>query len=195
MKGKFIVFEGPDGSGQTTQAELLKHFLTSRGRSAVLTKEPTKESEAGRKISDVLNHRLKLSPIEVQELFNADRKHHIENLITPSVNEGRYVISDRYFFSSIAYGPVGYDFESVHKDFPIPDLTFILKVSPEECIKRIESRGRPVQFYETQEKLKKVMANYEKIAGKFPNVYLINGEVSIEKVQEEILGKVKNILE
>lgn len=195
MKGKFVVLEGPDGSGQTTQAELLKHFLTKKGKSVVLTKEPTKESEAGRKLSDVLNHRLKLTPHEVQELFNEDRREHIKNLIIPSLNEGRFVISDRYFFSSMAYGPEDYDFEFVQRDFPIPDLTFILKVSPEECIRRIEFRGRPVQFYETQRKLKKVMANYEKIPEKFPNIYLINGEASIEEVHKEILDKVKNILE
>lgn len=193
-KGKFIVFEGPDGSGQTTQAETLRNYLQEKNIPVVLTKEPTKESEAGRKLSDVLNHRLEATPDEIQELFNEDRRHHIETLILPSLKEGRVVISDRYFFSSIAYGPEEYDHESVYRNFPLPDLTLILEISPEESIKRILKRGKPVQLYETQEKLKKVMENYHRIATQFPNVHLINAERSIEEIRKEVVELVSKIL-
>jgi len=194
MKGKFIVFEGPDGSGQTTQAEALRSYLQKKNIPVILTKEPTKESEAGRKLSDVLNHRIEVTPDEIQKLFNEDRKHHIETLILPSLGEGRIVISDRYFFSSIAYGPENYDHESVYKNFPLPDITFILGISPEGSVERILKRGKPAQLYETKEKLSKVMANYRILASKFENVHLINGERSIEVIYQEIVELVSKIL-
>jgi len=96
-KGKFIVFEGLDGSGQSTQAGLLKDFLLEKGYEVILTKEPTIESEAGRKIRKVLDKKLNLSPKELQELFAQDRKEHLENIIIPALKQGKMVISDRYF--------------------------------------------------------------------------------------------------
>ncbi|MEK7138420.1 MAG: dTMP kinase [Patescibacteria group bacterium] len=193
-KGKFIVFEGPDGSGQTTQAEVLRRYFQEKNIPVILTKEPTKETEAGRKLSDVLNHRIEATPNEIQELFNEDRKYHIETLILPSLNEGRIVISDRYFFSSIAYGPEDYDHESVYENFPLPDLTFILEISPEESIQRILKRGKPVQLYETKEKLSKVMVNYRNLASKFPNVHILDGERPAEVISQEIIELVSKIL-
>ncbi|MFH1841540.1 MAG: dTMP kinase, partial [Candidatus Nealsonbacteria bacterium] len=104
LKGKFIVFEGLDGSGQTTQANLLKDFLEEKGKEVVLTKEPTKNSEAGRRIREILDEKEKLDPIDLQRLFIQDRREHLDNLIIPSLKEGKTVISDRYFFSTIAFG-------------------------------------------------------------------------------------------
>ncbi|MEK9173437.1 MAG: dTMP kinase [Patescibacteria group bacterium] len=194
--GKFIVFEGPDGSGQTTQAELLKKYLENKNYQVVLTKQPTKESEASKKISDILNHRITATPEEFQQLFVDDRREHLEKLILPSLKDGKIVISDRYFFSSLAFGSLNCDLEwliGVNKNFPVPDKTLILDVSPEVCVERIISRGLPVQFFETKEKLGKVMENYKKIAPIFSNVHIINGERSIEAIHQEILEKIKSI--
>ncbi|MDO8574557.1 MAG: dTMP kinase [bacterium] len=195
--GKFIVFEGPDGAGQSTQTELLKKYLENRGYQVVLTKEPTKASEASQKISDILNHRGTATPEEFQQLFVDDRREHLEKLILPSFSEGKIVISDRYFFSSLAFGSLNCDLEwliSINREFPVPDATFILDVSPEVCIQRIIARGRPVQFFENLEKLGKVMENYKKIIPIFPNIYLINGERSIEIIHQEIVELVSKIL-
>ncbi len=196
-QGKFIVFEGPDGSGQSTQAELLKNHLQEKGKSVVLTKEPTKESEASHKISDALNKKISISPEKLQEFFVEDRRDHLSKTILPAIENGQFVISDRYFFSTLAFGSLNCDLQwliSINKDFLIPDATFILDVRPEVCVARIQNRGRNVQFFETEEKLKKVLENYKKIAPMFPNIHLINGERPIEIINQEIIELVSKIL-
>lgn len=195
--GKFIVFEGPDGSGQSTQAELLRTFLIKQGQSVILTKEPTKESQASQKISEILNNKINTDPKELQQLFTEDRREHLEKTIIPSLKNGSIVISDRYFFSTFAFGSLSCDFDwliSINREFPVPDATFFLEASPEVCIQRIINRGRPVQFFETKEKLEKVMANYKKISSMFPNIHLINGERPIEVINQEIIELVSKIL-
>jgi len=81
--GTFIVFEGLDGSGQSTQAELLRHYFEDNKDSVVLTKEPTEDSESGRMIRKVLTKEEKIEPDELQKLFVQDRKEHLNNLIIP----------------------------------------------------------------------------------------------------------------
>ena len=187
--GKFIVIEGLDGSGQSTQAFLLKDHL-----SAILTKEPTKDSLAGEKIKKILEKEETIGAFELQKLFADDRKEHLKNVIIPALEKGNTVISDRYFFSSFAYGiSEGLNLDSlieINKDFLLPDLTIIIKVAPELCLKRIEQRGSLVTLFEKTEKLKKVWAEYEKLANKFDNVYIIDGEKPIE----EVFSKVKSLV-
>jgi len=96
--GKFIVIEGLDGSGQSTQAEFLKKFLVKQGKKVLKTKEPTLSSKAGRNIKKILNKEKKGSPMELQKLFVKDRKVHLNEVIVPALKEGKVVISDRYFF-------------------------------------------------------------------------------------------------
>ena len=103
--GKFIVFEGLDGSGQSTQTELLRDFLIEKGYEVIQTKEPTQESKASQEIRETLDKKIKIKPMRLQELFTQDRKEHLDNLINPALKEGKMVISDRYFFppSLMAY--------------------------------------------------------------------------------------------
>jgi dTMP kinase len=197
-KGKFIVFEGLDGSGQSTQAGLLRDFLLEKGYEVVLTKEPTIESEAGRKIRKVLDKKLNLNPKELQELFAQDRKEHLENTIIPALKQGKIVISDRYFFSSFAFGTVdNLDLEwliEINNSFLFPDISFLLKVKPETCIERIEGRGLTKTLFEKKEKLEKTWETYKVLPGRFENVYLINGERSIDEIFKEIKEILSNKL-
>lgn len=192
--GKFIVFEGLDGSGQSTQAELLKNFLIEKGIDAILTKEPTKDSEAGKKIAKILAEKIKSEPTKLQELFAEDRKEHLEKLIIPNLKEGKFIISDRYAFSSFAFGASdGLDLDwliKINEEFLLPDLTFLIKVSPEICVGRIEKRGEPKKLFEKKEKLEKVWQAYTILPSKFPNILLIDGEKTIE----EVFSQVKEIL-
>lgn len=132
LKGKFIVFEGLDGSGQSTQAGLLKEFLSENGFNAILTKEPTLDSEAGKKIRKILNKEIKVSPSQLQELMVQDRREHLEKVIIPALEEGKIVISDRYFLSTFAFGVSdGLDLEwliEMNNQFLYPDIIFLLKV-------------------------------------------------------------------
>jgi len=190
--GKFIVIEGLDGSGQSTQTNLLNDFLIKKELKIVLTKEPTKDSEAGRKIREVLDKKEKMEPAQLQELFAQDRKEHLEKEIAPALKEGKIVISDRYFFSSFAYGAAsGADLDwlmKINNNFLLPDITFLLKVSPEVCIERIQKRNQDSErtLFEEKEKLAKVWNFYKIFPNRFENVVVINGEKSIEEVFEEI---------
>ena len=191
-KFRFIVFEGLDGSGQTTQAKLLKEFFLKKGLRSVLTKEPTLNSAAGQKIRKVLDKKIKLKPKELQKLFAQDRKEHLKKEIIPALKKGKIVISDRYFFSSFAFGGAqGLDLNwltKINKQFLMPDLIFILKVRPEICIKRIKKRGKPETLFEVKEKLQKVWRIYENCPDYFKqmDIRIINGEKTIKQVFQTI---------
>ncbi len=188
--GKFIVIEGLDGSGQSTQVALLKDFLIKQGFEVITTKEPTQDSEAGKKIKEILGKKIQSEPVQLQKLFAQDRLAHLENTITPALKQGKTVISDRYFFSSFAYGTAhGADLDELIKlneNFLYPDLTFLLRVRPEVCIERIEKRADPKTLFEKQERLEKVWQVYEKLSSRFENIKIIDGEKSIEQVFEQI---------
>jgi len=192
--GKFIVIEGLDGSGQSTQAELLRDFLAKKGYNVVLTKEPTRDSEAGRKIREILNKKSGILLEELQKLFAQDRKEHLENLVNPALKEGKIVISDRYFFSSFAYGAssgISLDWlTKINDNFLMPDLTFTLRVSPEVCMERIKKRGKDRTFFEEREKLEKVWQTYRLLPDRFENIYIIDGEKTIE----EVFSQIKNLI-
>lgn len=184
--GKFIVVEGLDGSGLSTQARLLRDFLVKKGYKVILTKEPTLDSEAGKKIRKILDKKFKVKPRQLQELFAKDRKEHLKNLIIPALKKGKIVISDRYFFSSFAYGKTqGLPLKwliKINSKFLLPDLIFLLRVSLKICLKRIHKRGNEKTVFEEKEKLAKVYQNYKRLTKKFKNVKLIDGEKSIKKV-------------
>lgn len=185
----FIVFEGLDGSGSTTQSRLLAEKLGKKGIPAFLTKEPTDNTPIGKMIREVLQHKWTVSPEGLQLLFTADRAEHIKNSIKPALKNQQVVISDRYIMSSIAYGGIDLDIawlESLNKGFIEPDITFLFKLEPEKCIKRIIGRGSEFELFEKTEKLEKIWSNYEKIRGKFKRVHVIDAEKSIEEISEEI---------
>ena len=192
--GKFIVFEGLDGSSQSTQASLLTDFLVEAGYQVVLTKEPTKDSEAGKKIRQILDEKIQEDTVELQKLFAQDRKEHLENIIIPALKQEKFVISDRYFFSSFCFGASdGVDLDwliKINDNFLLPDLSFILKVSPRICLERIGKRGIPQTLFEKEQKMKKVWETYKIMPEKIENVVIVNGERPIEEIHQEV----KNIV-
>jgi len=188
--GKFIVFEGPDGSGQSTQAGLLKEYFEKDGQKVLLTKEPTSWTRAGQKIRRILNEKEKISPLALQKLYIRDRAEHLKKEIIPALKQGKIVISDRYFFSTFAFGGLNAPIEKLIKlneKFIFPDLVFLLKVRAEVCMRRIEARGKGFQFFEKLEKLKRVLENYEKIAGKFDEIKILDGEKKINEIHRQIV--------
>lgn len=186
FSGKFIAFEGLDGSGLSTQAELLSKVLNEKGVETILTKEPTVDSEAGKKIKEVLTKKEKMKPDEFQNLFTTDRREHLDKIIMPALREGKWVVVDRYFFSSFAYGvsdDVSLDWLiRINDDFVLPDITFILKTNPELSMERIEKKGTKKTLYEKKEKLEKVWKTYEILPERFPNCVVLDGEKPIEEI-------------
>lgn len=196
--GKLIVIEGLDGSGKSAQVELLVNFLRQQGKEIVLTKEPTIDSDAGSRIKQVLKGEIEIEPLELQKLYVQDRKEHLENKIIPTLKEGKFVVSSRYAFSTFAYGySDGLDVDLLIKlndNFLLPDLTIIVDVLPENCIKRIENRGEQKEHFEKIEKLTKVNEFYQKLPTMFENVVMVNGEKPIKEVFEDIKKLVGKIL-
>ena len=187
--GKFIVFEGLDGSGQSTQANLTKEYLEKKGFKVFSTKEPTKNLSVSQEIKDVLEKKKEISAENLQKLFVKDRKEHLEKEILPALERGEMVISDRYFFSTFAFGTAdGLDLEwliQLNNEFLMPDVTFLLKVKPETCLGRITKRGTEKTLFEVKEKMHRIWAIFEKLVPRFNDVFLINGEKSIQEVFQD----------
>lgn len=192
----FIVFEGLDGSGSTTQAKLLCEHLRENDLFVDHTSEPT-EQKIGKLIREVLQGQWKTSPEGLQLLFCADRGEHLHNFINPALAKGNFVVCDRYILSTIAFGCLSLDenwLKSLNQYFRKPDLTFLLDVNVQECLQRIESRGAEKELFEKKETLEKVWQNYQKLAQEDKNTFLINGERKKEDVAEEVWSIVKKRL-
>lgn len=195
--GKFIVFDGLDGSGLSTQSALLTAYLNKNAKDnfgkagAWLTKEPTKNLIGGL-INAQLGHHWKSSPECLQLLFAADRAFHLEKEIIPLLEKGITVICDRYLFSSLAFGTFAInDMEwlvGLQSRFLMPDATFFLKVAPKLCIERINSNRFEEALFEKQEILGKVWRNYEQLAKRLPDIYIIDGEGSIDGIHKKIVS-------
>lgn len=195
--GKFIVFEGLDGSGQSTQAGKLVDFLNLPEQKlkfghtgAHLTKEPT-SSLIGGLIRSQLTHDWKSSQECLQLLFCADRAHHLEKEIILLLEKGVIVVCDRYFFSTIAFGSLDIKDRdwllNLNKNFLLPNFTFLLKVSSKICIERISKTRYGMTLFEQEEKLGKVWENFERLSKEFENIYVINGERPVDKISQEII--------
>jgi dTMP kinase len=192
MKGAFIVFEGPDGAGLSTQAELLDKYLRKKGHKVVLTKEPT-IGLIGGLIKAALKNEWKTSPLAMQLLFTADRAHHIDMEILPAIEKGKIVISDRYFFSTFAYGEAGnLDVKwlrELNSKFPMPDLIIFIDVPVDVSIERIKASRFEMELFEEKEKLEKIRSAYLKLAKEYNSdkTIVIDGRKSIEEIHQEIV--------
>lgn len=197
MKGKFIVIEGLDGSGKSTQAAALANYLREPkqrrrfGQAGVqVTSEPT-PGLIGGLIRSQLSGDWKSSPACLQLLFAADRAYHVEKEVAPLLKRGITVISDRYFFSSLVYGALSLPLRwliEINKHFPVPDATFILEVSARTCIRRIAKHRHEVTLFEKEKELEKVAVNYRRLAKKFKNMYFIDGERPASAIAKDIIA-------
>lgn len=192
MKGKLIVIEGIDGSGKSTCAKNLAEKLNSINIKTIYTFEPT-HSRYGAKLREGMLSE-DLDTEEELLLFVKDRKEHIEYMIKPALEEGYFIILDRYFYSSIAYqGAKGIDINRIinmHKDFIIkPDIVFIFHLPIDIALNRIISKRGIADRFENETYLKKV----DKIFHSFnePFIYHTDTDKDIKIINDELF----NILE
>ncbi len=202
-KGKFIVFEGIDGAGKTTQVELLAQNLASLGREVSLSAEPT-TLPSGKAIRRALSGEEKKSECEMAAMFVLDRiAHNInsETGIRALTERGIDVISDRYYYSSLAYQGSATDYEwvkSMNRNSPEirrPDLCIYLDLLPEQSLERI-SRGREsVEIYENLETLtavrEKFLSVVEDLRRDGESIYVVNAARPAEDIANEIFEIVK----
>jgi dTMP kinase len=185
----FIVFEGIDGAGSNTQTDLLVKNLSKRVHNVTSTEEPTSQS-IGRYIRLILQHKEKVSAKALQLLFTADRADHVENLINPEIQKNNFIVSARYFYSTIAFGSLKFNPEwlyQINSTFPKPDLCFYLDLPAEEAIKRISARGNDIELFEKKETLEKVRQNYLSITDKY-DIIKLDATKSPEEISNEVLN-------
>jgi len=194
MKGMFIVFEGPDGSGQSTQTDLLVKWFEKRNVKVFLTKEPT-NSLIGGIIRVILKGEWKVDMRTFQLLFSADRSHHLNREIIPYLNKGINVISDRYILSTLAFGSLVENLDwlkQINCKFPEPDVTFILNVPGKVCAERIAKSRFGFEIFETADKLERIRQNYLGLKSYHKNTHVIKGyDRKPKEIHEEIVGIVE----
>jgi dTMP kinase len=204
-KGRFIVFEGIDGSGKTTQARLLAEALVREGRRVKLTAEPT-DLPTGRALRDALGGRVSKSECEMAVLFVEDRiAHNIHPTdgISALIDSGVDVICDRYYYSTLAYQGQSTDYDWVKAmnlrcpEIRKPDLCIYVDLLPEQSLERISKGRNSVEIYENIETLTKVRQQFLSVIrdlGEEDNVCIVDGYRTVEEVAEDIRAIVASLL-
>lgn len=195
-KGLLIVIEGIDGTGKTTQAKKLVEYLNTHGYPAIFLKEPT-DGPIGQKIRELANTG-RTSPEEELELFIQDRIENCQKNIGPALAQGKIVVLDRYYFSSVAYqGALGLDPEEILKRNEaiaiLPDLVILLDLPVHEGLRRIaQERKTQKDLFENEAYLEKVRDIFLRIDRPF--IRRIDALDSPEIVFENILRFVKPLI-
>jgi len=196
-KGMFVVFEGIDGTGKSTQINLLQEKLRRLGYSVISTYEPT-DGPYGRKIRELFINRSTVSHEEELELFMADRRQHVEEVIRPALDKGQVVLSDRYYLSTVAYqGANGLDPDEIlarNKAFaPVPDLALILELEPALGIHRIQNhRQEHPNTFEEESSLNRVAAIFKSLKEEY--IRRIDASSSVEAVHQQVMQEVEKVL-
>lgn len=204
-RGLFITLEGGDGSGKTTQAELLREWLDGLGREVVRTREPG-GTEVGVEVREiVLHHRGDISPRAEALLYAADRAHHVATLVRPALERGAVVLQDRYIDSSVAYQGAGRVLDSrevralsewATEDLA-PDLTVLLDLDPETARGRLDaSRTRYDRLEaEASEFHRRVREAYLAIAAAEPErVVVVDAAQPAEQIAAELRARIEPLL-
>jgi dTMP kinase len=203
-KNLFIALEGIDGSGKSTQIELLKQNLEASGHRVYTTFEPT-NGPIGKMIRDIFNHRLEADQRTIAALFVADRLEHIlnnENGILKMLSEGFTVITDRYYLSSYAYHgvhmPVNWVIQAnaLCAQLLRPHLNIFIDITPETGMERIRKGRNSLELFETLENQTKVRKKYFEVMKQLKSdekLFITNGARPPEEIALDILKAVEMI--
>jgi dTMP kinase len=201
--GKFIVFEGIDGCGKSTQLKLISSYLFESDKSnhIFLTREPTVISKYGDEVRRLLKESsdIKKDLKKFTSLYIKDRKFHVKKQILPMLKQGVIVLCDRYKYSTFAYQLAqGADLNYLlkqHENLIKPDLAIILDITAEEAMKRISKNTTSRDIFEKKQFLEKVRENYLKMPDIFKdeNIVIINGKGEKEEVFKKIKEKVNKL--
>lgn len=204
-RGLFIVFEGIDGAGKTTQINNLKEYLESKGRKVHITAEPTGFA-TGVLIRRALSGEIKKSECEMAALFVVDRINHntdAECGIEKMLADGYDVLCDRYYYSSLAYQGSATDFEWVKTmnlscpEIRVPDACVFLDLTPQESLARITRDRDKIEIYETEEKLTAVRNKFHNVFEMLRDrerIFIVSSAGTIESVANDIRACVDTLL-
>ncbi len=205
-KGLFVVLEGIEASGKTTQTRRLGKRI-SENLHILLTKNPT-DSYVGQFIrKSLLAGKVRMPPVAIQYLFGADREIQQEEIVK-HLKKGEIVISDRYFWSSVAYGLadkkefeyensarlslVAFSLLSMYHQFILPNLTIYLDISVEESMKRISGSKKHTEIYDNRNMNIRVEKGYRWLIKKFPGEFVILDGTKKEEILEKEILKIIN---
>ena len=200
-KGLFITFEGIEGCGKSTQTKALADYFEKNNLPFIVTREPggTFISEKIREILlDNANH--EMNPETELLLYMASRSQHTGTKIIPALTEGRHVICDRFYDSTLAYQGAARDLDTKFIDLLIdfatystsPDLTFLLDITVEESQRRICHRGKDRMEQESKEFHEKVRNEFLNLAKKYSNRYIvIDGTIEADKITKIVNQEIK----
>lgn len=189
-----IVLEGIDGTGKSTQAQLLAQHYRSLGRTVTLSREPT-DGPWGKKVRESAQTG-RLSPQDELQYFLNDRQQHLTETILPALANNHIVILDRYYFSTMAYqGARGFDPNEIRRQnetfAPVPDLLLILDIDIETALQRIGSRGDTANQFEQRAALTRCRQIFLTLANE-PFAAIIPANQTTEKVTQNILQTLKH---
>ncbi len=203
-KPLFIVFEGIDGSGKSTQVQLFAETLKSKGHKVYVTREPT-GNYIGLTLREIFSGKKKAHDTTIAALYLADRLEHILNTedgLLKMLNDGYTVICDRYYFSSYAYHSVHMPMDWVIEANSLcagllkPGVNFFVDTSVDIAFKRITEGRNTIELYEQKENLEAVRNNYLQAFEKLKateKIITINGNASVTEVQENILQQYNSL--
>jgi dTMP kinase len=194
----FVTFEGVDGSGKSTQAELLRDALAAEGREVVLTREPG-GTEVGERVRELVLNGPEMTPWAEAALFAAARAELVATVIRPALERGADVIADRYVDSSLAYQGIarGVGVEHVLElnlhvvQGLMPDLTVLLLVDPAEAVARVDTPDRLER--EGADFHRRVDAAYRELAERYPErIAAVDGSRPRDELSELIRERLRS---
>ena len=197
--GRFLVLEGIDGAGTTTQAQALAAELRREGRGVHVTREPS-EGAIGTLIRRALIGQHDFAPGAMALLFAADRVDHLSSEIEPALARGEVVLCDRYLLSSLAYQGAQLPIEWVETLNALavpPDLTLFLEVGAATAANRRAGRGGAAELYDADELQRKIARGYLaaiRRRARQERIVRIDGELPVEEVTSRAMTKIRKIL-
>lgn len=196
--GKIIALEGNEASGKTTQSNLVVEALKKKGIKAIATKEPT-GSVVGKLIREgILTGKVQVTPVAIQYLFVADRAIHQMELID-YLKKGYIIVTDRYFWSSVAYGIsdmekvedyflTAFSLLSFYNRFIKPDRTFYLDIDMKTALERIKKSSKHREIYDNEKMFPRIEKGYRYLLEKFPEEFtIVNAKKSVKEITKDIV--------
>jgi dTMP kinase len=193
-RGRLIALEGLDGCGKSTQAARIAEALRRAGRDVALTREPT-DGPIGQRIRAMARSGEHVAPADELRWFTEDRREHVASVIGPALAAGRWVLTDRYFLSTVAYqGARGLDWREIlarsEAEFPVPDAVLLFELPSAEGLARARARGGSAEpVFERADFLEHVSAIFAAIER--PYVARVDGSGSEASVTERALAALR----
>ena len=182
-----IDLEGIDGCGKSTQSKFLMKKFEENNEKTIILKEPT-SGKYGKKLWEMLSGKREATTEQILDLFVMDRKEHVDDKINPALKEGKIVLMDRYYYSTMAYqAAAGIDVNRIRKDnefAPKPDIVLIFDLPADLAMKRVKGHS-VADVFEKEEHLEKVREAYLNLRDD-PLVHIIDSTRTPEEIFDEV---------